>query len=214
MSNRLWISRLLCLFLIAATLALGGCKFYGDKERTWTEDVSLDDGTQVQIQRHVKFTDHNSLGGGSYGANETESTLQLQDQGSALPTWSDALIPLVLYRSATGEWVIVATTSACRTWLEHGAPIPPYWEYRIQAGQWRRVDVSQESIGRKANLFSGYNAGLPAEHVTNEIKLQDRAIGGIGKSYLQVLSAAESADYCRMWRREPSSEDQLQEQRN
>lgn len=88
------------LALLVLLQSVAGCGFYGDKERTWTEDVLLDDGTQLQIQRHVKFTDHNSLAQDSYGAVESEATLQVLDKYSTLPVWSDALIPLLLYRDS------------------------------------------------------------------------------------------------------------------
>jgi hypothetical protein len=198
MIRRRHVQPVLCLFLIAVTVGLGGCEFYGDKERTWTEDVVLDDGTQVTIERHVKFTDHNSLAQDSYGAIETEATLQFQGHFSALPTWSDALIPLVLYRShAAGEWVIVAKTSACEIWRNRGKPIPPYWEYRIKDGKWQMTALSAESIGRKTNLFFNYHAGLPSKHMTIDDKRRDRASHNTWKPYLQVSPAEEMQMYCQ-----------------
>lgn len=190
------LSRLLCLSLFIA--ALGGCGFYGDKQRAWTEDVALDDGTRLQIERHVKFTDHNSLAQDSYGAVETEATLHFLDDYSTLPVWSAPLIPLVLYRSpATHEWVIVATTSMCEVWRKRGRPIPAYWEYRTSGDQWWATVFSAESIGRKANLFFNYHEGLPAQHLTMEQKRRDWADGAIAKKYLQVLSAPEMSTYCK-----------------
>jgi hypothetical protein len=49
-------------------LALGACSDSVRQERRWTEDVLLEDGTLVQIERHVVFHETDPLGGGAYNA--------------------------------------------------------------------------------------------------------------------------------------------------
>lgn len=166
---------LLCLFLIAATLGLGGCERYGDKQRTWTEDVALDDGTQVKIKRHVRFTDHNSWSGDAYGATDTEGTLEITATGTALPKWSAPLIPLVLYGDG-GEWVLVTKTSDCAVWRKRGGPRPPYWEFRLRDGQWVETPLSESSIGRRTNLFFRFREQVPRRvTVADKLTIQSEA---------------------------------------
>jgi len=184
--------------LVSAWLA--GCNQYGDKQRAWTEDVILDDGTALVIERSVHFTDHNSLAQDSYGADEKDATLKFTGAQATLPAWSAPLIPMVLYRAAqTNDWVIVATTSSCELWYERGAPIPPYWEFRIVQGKWREIALTPQSIGQKTNLFLSYHPGLPAKHVTMQVKRQYWSDERTARKYQQVLSADETLPYCGYW---------------
>lgn len=146
-------------------LVITACGFLGER-RSWTEDVQLDDGSIVRIERYVKFSRSNSWSGDAPSATEERSTLKFTGDLARLPTWDVPLMPLVLYRDGqTKEWVIVAGAGQCEVWYRRGTPFPPYWEYRLSGGQWREQVLSQSSKGRVTNLFFNY-LGPVARHVS------------------------------------------------
>jgi hypothetical protein len=155
----------------ASTLALvglWGCAASDREERHWTEDVQLEDGSIVQIERYVAFDATNAMGGGAYNAVESKATLKFKGELESLPPWDFPRIALVLYRSKeTGNWVVVSTSSSCEVWDREGKPRPPYWQHELIDGQWKKTFVSTESIGKKNNLFYSYWKGAP-KHVTAE----------------------------------------------
>jgi hypothetical protein len=173
------------MLLLLGLIPVGGCS--GVAERSWTEDVALDDGRVIVIDRYVKLKQSNALGGGAYSSTDLESKLTFRDEMSALPAWSVPLVPIVLFHDQpAGEWVIVATTGNCDTWYEHGKPLPPYWEYRLRNGKWLESKLSKASIGRKSNLFFDYESKVPAKRLTQEIKHHVIATNDFAKDYLGV----------------------------
>jgi hypothetical protein len=127
------------LAICIALAALSACGRPSPVERKWTEDVQLDDGSTVELQRTVKLRVSNSLSGDAYNAEELDATLSFLGALQGLPTWSAPRMPLVLYRDeSTKEWVIVATTTSCEVWRQAGKPKPDYWEYRLMGREWKR----------------------------------------------------------------------------
>lgn len=155
---------------IAICIALGilsACTRAGPPQREWTEDVKLDNGSTVEVRRTVTLEVSNSLGGDAYNAEELSATLSFLGPLSHLPAWSEPRMALVLYRDpATNEWVIVATTTSCQVWRRAGKPKPAYWEYRLKTQGWQEVPLSPTSIGRRSNLFFGYDDRLKSDHIT------------------------------------------------
>ncbi len=171
--------------LSATLLSLVGCS--SDVVRRWSEDVALDGGKSIVVDRYVKFWESNALGGGAYGSREIKSTLEFRGAMASLPTWNETLIPLLLYSDqATQEWVIVATTSSCEVWQQRGSPAPPYWEFRSKDGKWVSVPLSESSIGRTTNLYFDYLKPLPARHLSVAMKSQIIAQSYFNKKYLRV----------------------------
>lgn len=167
----------------------------GDIVRVWSEDVALDDGRVIRIDRRVAFTGSNALGGGAYSATETDATLSFRGNLAQLPDWRAALMPLVLYRSESpSTWVVVAKTPRCEVWVKRGKPMPPYWEFRLAGEVWVEVPLSDESIGRKTNLVFMYNSPLPANHISLETKAQLQSDDRISESYLSI--ASDLPTYC------------------
>lgn len=140
----------------------------GPTTRHWTEDVLLDDGSTIVVERSVTFNETNSLAGDTYNAVETEATLAFTGDLAGLPVWSAPLMALLLYRDETraGQWVIVATTTSCYVWNLRGEPPSLYWEYRLGPQGWQEVMLSPTSIGRKANLLHRYQKKLGTRHIT------------------------------------------------
>jgi hypothetical protein len=148
----------------------------GPTERKWMEDVVLDDGSTIVVKRTVKFNETNALGGGAHNTIEKEATISFTGTLASLPTWSQALMGMVMYRDATknGQWVVVATTTTCPVWNARGEPRPPYWEFRLTSAGWQEVPLSAASIGRPTNLHKGYNSLdelFDPQHVTPSDRL-------------------------------------------
>jgi hypothetical protein len=141
---------------VVATLA--ACDSMGTSTKHWTEDVTLDDGPTLAVERAVKYTESSAWGGGAYNATELSSTISFSGAQASMPTWSAPLEPMVLYRDATrnGQWVIVATTSTCAVWSDRGEPRPPYWEFRLGAKGWQEAPLSTSSHDRPTNLYLNY----------------------------------------------------------
>jgi hypothetical protein len=153
-------------------LGVGACGWLtGSHQRSWSEDVQLDDGSVITIDRFVSFDSSDALGGGAYSATETKATLAFTGNLASLPTWDVPLMPLVLYRdSATKEWVIVATSTRCEIWAQRGKPNPPYWEYRLTSAGWQDHPLSESSTNRSSNLFIRYSKKLERKHFAVEEK--------------------------------------------
>ena len=154
-------------FAILAT----ACDALRSGDRTWTEEVALDDGSVIIIDRHVEQQMSNALGGGAFNATETKATLSFRKDLATLPPWDLPLMPLLLYRDSS-EWVIVATTTTCEVWRNRGAPKAFYWEFRLRGTEWVEVDVSESSFERKTNLLFEYSQPLPSKHINLTTKAQ------------------------------------------
>lgn len=199
MSTRSQVVRLkrsAAAFLLGVLATVSGCGFlFGDQERSWSEDVELDDGSVITIQRYVKFEESNSWSGDAYNATETRATLAFTGKLASLPTWEVALMPLVLYRdTATSEWVLVAKTSSCDVWDARGQPFPPYWEYRLDGNVWRERPLSSNSKGRATNLFINYTAEKVNRHI--DIQLKKRLMGSPTQDDTYSRVNPDTTRYC------------------
>jgi hypothetical protein len=172
--------------LLLVMIPLTGCS--GEVERRWSEDVAIEGGKNIVIERYVKFTESASISGSAYSSAMLDSSLSFTGQMADLPAWKITLVPILLYRdSTTHEWVIVATTSNCDTWYQNGGPVPPYWEYRLVGSQWQQSKLSEASIGRKTNLFFDYEPKLPAKKLTPAMKADVVRNNTFEKKYLSIV---------------------------
>ena len=178
---------ILAAVLLAALVPAGGCS--GVQERRWSEEVVLDDGSVVVVNRYVKFQPSNSVAGDAYSATDLETRLSFEGEFSDLPAWTEPLEPLLLYRQpSSDEWIIVATTSSCDVWSARGSPFAPYWEFRARRGErnWSQAAVSSFSSGRKSNLFFMYDQPLSMERITQKMKEQVVQRDTVHPSYLGI----------------------------
>ena len=177
---------------VVSVVILSGCEWWtGHAVRDWTEDVPLDDGRTITIDRHVEFDSSNSLAGDAYSSSLTKSTIRFRGELATLPTWDVPLLPLVLYwDNATSLWVIVATTTSCSAWWERHRPQPPYWEFRADRSSWTEVAVSQGSFGKQTNLFIGYEPRLPAKNITVALAQNYMAHTPVSEEYRSIRSDA------------------------
>jgi hypothetical protein len=156
-------------------------------ERSWTEDVLLDDGTTILIKRYVKFNESDAWTGGAYNAVEWKSRIQFTGALADLPAWDQPFMALVLYKDGTtNEWVVVATTTSCERWSSRGRPSSPYWEYRLKDGQWTAVPLTVASNGHHTNLFINYHPTLNIAHITVTDKNTSLSDPMIYKPYLSI----------------------------
>src|SRR4051812_12036740 len=68
----------------------------GLTEREWTEDVLLDDGSNIVVVRTALFRETSSLGGGAYNAVEKDASLSFTGELAQLPAWHAPLIAMLL----------------------------------------------------------------------------------------------------------------------
>jgi hypothetical protein len=159
--------------VVVIVILSAACDFLSSGDRTWSEEVALDDGTVITIDRHVEQRMSSAIGGSAFSATETTSTLAFRGDLAALPQWNVPLMPLLLYRdSESAEWVIVATSTTCEVWYRRGMPEGHYWEFRLRGTEWIEVPLSETSFGRRTNLLFEYAEPLPAKHITLSTKAQ------------------------------------------
>jgi hypothetical protein len=176
-------------FLMSALVLLAACSA-NHEERHWTEDVQLEDGSIVQIERHVEFDATNAMGGGAGNAVETRATLAFKGELSSLPVWDFPRIALVLYQSKQNQrWVVVSATTSCEVWQRGNRPRPPYWQHDMVDGQWKQAPLAEESIGKKTNLFYRYWKDDFPEHVTPQETKDRQSSPGVDKFYKQIVAS-------------------------
>jgi hypothetical protein len=174
---------------LIVTATLIGCAASDREERQWTEDVRLEDGGTVQIERFVAFDETNALGGGAYNAVESKATLKFRGELASLPMWDFPRMALVLYRSSeTRNWRLVTASTSCEVWRRDGKPRPPYWEYELIEGQWQEVPLSEESIGKRTNLFYRYWADNFGRHVTPKVTEERQSDTRIADFYRSIAA--------------------------
>jgi len=166
-------------------------------QRKWTEDVLLDDGSTIVVQRSVLFHETNSLSGDAYNAVEQDATLAFTGDLASLPAWHEPLMALLLYRDpSANEWTIVATTTSCDVWNRKDEPrvmyLPDkpntlYWEYRQGENGWREVPLSRLSVGLPVNLLHRYQRELFTSHVTLEFKKVRQGHRDSSEEFLSIV---------------------------
>ncbi|HZF31104.1 MAG TPA: hypothetical protein VE907_18465 [Gammaproteobacteria bacterium] len=178
--------------MAAGLLFLIGCDFRTKPTtRAWVEDVLLDDASTIEVKRSASFIETNSLGGDAYNAVETDATIGFTGALETLPQWREPLMALLLYRDATtAEWVIVATTTSCDTWLDRGEPEPMYWEFRLRDREWVETPLSASSIGRPGNLLHRYQRKLPTNHITVSDRSRLQPASQLDEMYRVVVAEA------------------------
>lgn len=164
----------------------------GPTERRWTENVQMDDGAVILVERMVAFREWSSMSGDVYNSVETDASLAFTGELSDLPQWRAPLMALLLYRDpGTRQWVIVATTTSCEVWNTRGEPPTMYWEYRLGPQGWREVPLSASSVGRKANLLYLYQQDIGTRHITVADRIARQSDPKIARQYREILATRE-----------------------
>lgn len=161
LSLRSWIG--IGLAMLSLTV-FSGCTA---KVFTWNEEVQLDSGQIIVVRRSISFKEYQPIGGVG-GSDILDSTLVIESLAipGAPDKWSDPpLIPMIFDRDKqSNEWFIVATFNMCTAWYDLGRPKLPYVEFRYRHGQWVRQSLSDQLIGRRANLLVPNQADVTRNH--------------------------------------------------
>jgi len=142
------------LITALALVTIAGCGS-SDSKYAWREQVRLQDGKLLLVERTARFKENWVAGGGGGSFNEG-MTLRIVQSPIPAPsaTWSDRLVPLVLeYDPVKHEWALIVTFFHCDSWYELGRPALPYAEYRYRDGRWIRQALSTQWIGHPANVL-------------------------------------------------------------
>lgn len=156
----------LCSLLLAAKLLCGCAKVH----LQWMEEIQLQQGTQLTVERTAAGRKRAELGGPK-GWEQTEMSIAFgQAPAGAVrpPTWRAAYVPILIdYDPATRTWSLVTAFYRCETWYALGRPMPPYVQYQSTDGQpWRKTPLDERFIGRPANLLTGPRSDGEPELVT------------------------------------------------
>jgi hypothetical protein len=173
------------VLVTVASMLVVGCA--GRVNKSWSEEVQVDEKTIIIVDRQVKYQVSRSWSGDAYSQTELASRLEFRGAYSKLPPWNDVLLPLVLYRDVgSGEWTLVASTFSCEIAWQRGNPRNLYWEFRIRDGVWKQIALQPSSFRRASNLFFRYDEDLPASHLSLRMKEDARTGIKIHKPYLTV----------------------------
>jgi hypothetical protein len=143
---------------ITSILLLTACGYFvftfGDVNLTWTEQMTLSDGSLLMVKRGVV--------GNSFGRSRirpedwlpSSFSIDVSKSFSGVPIWRAPLRPILLdLTMPNGNIVIVAEPKDCSEWIQIGKPNPPYFAYELQDHMWTQVEVPLQFLGRSANLL-------------------------------------------------------------
>ena len=172
-------------FVTFAVFLLASC---GRSGISWTEEVRLQSGEIIVVQRTAKTKAFGELGG-SGGWENQGMTLEIvaPKKPDNPPIWNYPFVPLVFDQDPeTKEWLVVATFYSCTSWYGLGRPKLPYTEYRLKHGAWVQQTLSATLVGRKGNMLTDIrSSGEP--HHTLASKAERMADGRITKDYKEVV---------------------------
>jgi hypothetical protein len=181
-----------CQWLLAAVAAfwLSACQL-GEREMNFVEDVQLATGATIQVDRSIRGKALGEVGGPG-GWEPTYMSLEITSLATVdkPPKWESVtgLLPILFDRDPTnGEWALLATFYTCEPWYQLGRPKLPYAEFRVRNGQWQRVDLSSQWLGRDANVFTGMKlSGEPKLLAIAEKKRRD-SNPAISREYVKIV---------------------------
>ncbi len=183
--------------MLLASLILCGC---GKVQLKWVEEVRLQDGRVLVVQRTATGTPRSELGG-PQSWEQTEMSIAFDQAPAALalpPMWRAVYAPVLIdYDQTTRTWSLVVAFYRCETWYALGRPIPPYVEYQSIDGQpWQQVVFQERFIGRPANLLTGPRSnGEPGLVTIVDKEERRRSAAPIFKRVLRKWGS-EEANFC------------------
>ena len=172
------------IFTVVFSSTLTAC---GNFSTEWREEVLLDNGTIMLVERTAGGSKLGEIGGpGGWESEEMSVQIISDNIPNPPPIWRTRYVPMLMdYDEKQKEWFIVATFYTCQGWESLGKPKLPYVEYRARNGIWITVPLSPELIGRKANLEPSISSGGMPELVKLDDKTPDSRTG---KKFLSVLA--------------------------
>jgi hypothetical protein len=179
------MNRLTLMAAIAALLLLNAC---GKSNISWNEEVQINGGEIILVKRTAKTKAFGEIGGPGGWENEGMTVEVIKPElKDKPPIWNFPFVPLLFDQDAkTKQWFMVATFYSCTSWYDLGRPALPYTEYRLIDGKWIQKPLSQEVIGRPANMLTSVRSSGEPDHT---IGSKTSAMGDtrITKKYLIIL---------------------------
>lgn len=133
--------------------------FMSDHYLRFKEEVQFSSGEVVVVDRKFKTEALGEVGGpGGWEAKFNSMRIIQPLRADNPPLWQSeiGLIPILFDQDTQSkEWFIVTIIDMCEAWRKIGRPKLPYAEFRLRNGQWQRVDLSPQHIGREANVLTG-----------------------------------------------------------
>lgn len=155
----------------------------------WNEEVLLQGGEKVVVHRTARTAAFGEVGGPGGWENKGMTLLVIQPESPTNPPlWDARFVPLLFDREPiTGQWYVVATFYSCTSWYDLGRPSLPYTEFRLEGDQWVQHQLTQDFIGRKANLLTSINSKGEPNHTLASKRwvMEDLRIS---KEYKEVVS--------------------------
>lgn len=193
-----WIRLMKYTTLVLCLALFAGCDGSGKDKSSWEEEVQLENGQVIWIQRIVESVTHSAewSGGGGGRVDYLQNTIIIpQDNpvAPAPPVWTAKTdVPMLLdYDEEKQTWFIVTTFFMCGDWVNWGKPVLPYRQYEVRNGKWVLVPLDEKLIGRQANLLAGI-MNSKIKRVTIEDRL--RIIWNAGDKYKAIIT---TWDGCR-----------------
>jgi hypothetical protein len=173
-----------------ALAVLAACQL-GDKNIHFREEVQLASGETILVNRFIKSKSLGEIGGpGGWEPSYMSLEIATANFQDFPPKWEseNGLLPILFDRDpGSREWALLATFYTCQPWYDLGRPKLPYAEFRVRNGQWRRVDLSPQWIGRDANIFTGVSSGGEPNLLTLSEKKRRNGNPAIARKYLKIV---------------------------
>jgi hypothetical protein len=175
--------------LILATVFVGWLGFGGEKRLRYSEEVQLEKGQIIKIDRVIKASPLGEIGGPGGWEAKYNSVRVVDGAQDPPPIWesADGLVPMLLDRdSQSDQWFLVATFYTCEPWYRLGRPKLPYAEFRATDGGWQKVPLAPGLVGRASNVLTG----IPAKNDDLVTLPEKRALNNnnkIGRSFLKIV---------------------------
>jgi hypothetical protein len=185
------------LAVIFVTLLFTSCSNRVPSELSWTEEVRLSDGRTIVVARAVGLRDDTTVGGPGEIAT-TRSQVRALEPPGLFPAWSAPLMVQLLDVSlASGEMVLIAHAYTCESWIAIGRP--PYSTrvmYVARGGRWEMQPLSQEFIGRKANMLMRVRQSRAFENRPVPASEKNALNGGAATEYMTMNPTPGAAASC------------------
>ena len=172
--------QLCCVLLI-------GCS--GGKSATWQEEVELSNHRVIIISRTESWVRELQFGERpTYGA--ADERLVFESAGEHYTWTGQQESPLLLEVDPDKkEFVLITIPISCERYAAFNRPSPPYAEYRLGSGTWRRSDsMSRSFIGRKPNLLVDPNPQGETGMITRDLKKQRNAALGYNWLFNELVA--------------------------
>lgn len=177
------LKRILLWLPLMTIVGLGSAAaiyFLSDHYLRFKEEVQLSNGDVIVVDRKFKTEALGEVGGpGGWEAKFNSMLIIKPLRADNPPVWQSeiGLIPILFDRDLqTKEWFIVTIIDMCEAWRKIGRPKLPYAEFRLRNGQWQRMDLSPQHIGREANVLTGIRSKdeLPSHTLTTKhVRMSD-----------------------------------------